>query len=279
MYGKALYDFLEWWRDQGSPALGDSVVVAHKNSLIQKGYSASSVNQRLTAIRRLAARATEEGVLPATQVVAIQRIKGTPKVAAPTHLLTAREAEGLMNTPASTIKGQRDRALLALLVACGLRRNEIVRLSVDDLKRQPRGWGLVSVIGLHQQGRIVPLPPWVRRALDKWLTVSRLTEGPMFPAVERHGCPTTKRLSAPMVGEIVKAYGKKIGLKISPRNLRRTCAVLCRRRGADLEQIQMLLGHTSIQVTEQFVATLARRMKAPNGKLGLRWRKVQKLAS
>src|SRR5258708_23761079 len=125
MYGKALHDFLDWWQQQGSPALERAVVLAHKSFLIAKGYSASSVNQRLTAVRQLALRASEEGLLPVEHAVAISRIKGARQVAAAmTNPLTSQQAEALMNAPDSgTTKGQRDRALLALLVGCGLRRN------------------------------------------------------------------------------------------------------------------------------------------------------------
>jgi integrase/recombinase XerD len=164
-------------------------------------------------------------------------------------------------------------------VACGLRRDEIVRLNVDDLHRLGSRWVLVSAIGTYRRNRIVPLPPWARLALDKWLNISLLQEGAMFRSVDRNGTPSMCRLSAPMVAEIVRSYGKQVGLKIGPRELRRTCAALCRSRGADLEQIQLLLGHSSIQVTEQFLATPPKQMKAPNGRLGLRWRRAKKLAS
>jgi len=279
MYSKALQDFIEWWRAQGSPALSKALVQEHRASLIAKGYSASSVNQRLTAVRRLAARASEEGLLPIEQAIAIQRVKGASKGRPATNLLTFQQAEELMNVPDSnSTKGQRDRALLALLVACGLRRDEIVRLNVDDLQRQESRWASVSVIGANRKKRIVPLPPWARVALDRWLNTSQLKEGAMFRAVDRNGTPRMSRLSAPMVAAIVRSYGKQVGLKISPRDLRRTCAALCRSRGADLEQIQLLLGHSSIQMTEQFLATPPKLMKAPNGRLGLRWRRAKKLA-
>jgi site-specific recombinase XerD len=281
MYGKALYDFLEWRREEGSPALSKAVVQKHRIFLIAKGYSASSINQRLTALRQLAARASEEGVLPVEHAVAISRIKGARQVAAPTTSpLTSQQAEELMNAPDSgTIKGQRDRALLALLVGCGLRRNEIVRLNVDDLQRQGSRWVLVGVIGTHRKARIVPLPHWAKLAIDKWLAAGQINEGAIFRAVDRQGAPRGRRLSSPMVLEIVKAYGKRVELRISPRGLRRTCAMLCRSRGADLEQIQLLLGHSSIQMTEQFLGTQPKPVRAPNDRLGLRWRRAKKLAS
>jgi site-specific recombinase XerD len=281
MYGKALHDFLEWWEHQGSPGLDRAVVRAHRAFLIAKGYSTSSVNQRLTAVRQLALRASEEGLLPVEHAVAISRIKGAKQVAAViTNPLTSHQAEALMNAPDSgTTKGQRDRALLALLVGCGLRRNEIVRLNVDDLRRQSGRWVLVGVIGTHRKARIVPLPPWTKLAVDKWLAMGQIRTGAIFRAVDRQGLPSERRLSSPMVLEIVKAYGKQVGLRISPRGLRWTCAMLCRSRGADLEQIQLLLGHSSIQMTEHYLGARRKPARAPNGRLGLRWRRARKLAS
>lgn len=281
MYGKALHDFLEWWRQQGSPAMNRAVVQTHRAFLVDKGYSASSVNQRLTAVRQLAVRASEEGLLPVEQAVAIARIKGARQaVGATLRPLSSQQAEALMNAPASeTVKGQRDRALLALLVGCGFRRNEIVRLNVDDLRHHDGRWVLVGVIGTHRKSRIVPLPPWAKLALDKWISLARIETGAIFRAVDRNGVPTDRRLSSPMVLEIVKGYGKQIGLKISPRGLRHTCGMLCRSRGADLEQIQLLLGYSSVYTTEQYLGARPKRAKAPNDGLGLRWRRAKKLAS
>jgi integrase len=82
-----------------------------------------------------------------------------------------------------------------------------------------------------------------------------------------------------MILSIVSGYGKQIGMEIKPRDLRRTCARLCRGSGADLEQIQLFLGHSSIQITEQFLGRRENVSSPPNDGLGLRWRRAKKLAS
>src|SRR4051794_14568361 len=81
VYRKALQDFLLWWRRQGGPALDRAFVQRYKALLIEQGYSASTINQRLTTIRQLALRASERGILPAEDAVAISRIKGTKQIA------------------------------------------------------------------------------------------------------------------------------------------------------------------------------------------------------
>jgi site-specific recombinase XerD len=281
VYRKALQDFLLCWRRQGEPALNKAFVQRYKTLLIAHGYSASTINQRLTTIRQLALRASERGILPAEDAVAISRIKGTKQIASQIgNPLTVHQVEMLMNAPdENTIKGQRDRALLALLVSCGLRRNEVVQLTVEELQRRDERWVLVGVIGIQRKSRIVPLPLWAKQAVDRWLTGAQISTGAIFQSVNRRGVASGKRLSSSMVLEIVRSYGKEVGLKISPRDLRRACASLCRSRGADLEQIQMLLGHSSIQMTEQYLGARQKPAKAPNDRLGLRWRRAKKLAS
>lgn len=281
MYRKALGDFLGWRGGQFSPPLSPFLVESHKAFLVGRHYSASSINQRLAAIRRLALKASDEGLLSADQAATILRIKGLKKTGTmPGKSLTTREAEALMNAPdPATKKGKRDRALLALLVGCGLRRGEVVRLNVENLEKQGSHWHLAGVIGIHGRARNVPLPHWAKVALDGWLTTAGIRTGPIFRALNHNGEPSDRRLSAPMVLAIVSGYGRQTGLEIKPRDLRRTCAELCRDRGAALEQIQLLLGHSSIQMTEQLLGKRQNVTSSPNDRLGLRWRRARRLAS
>lgn len=82
-----------------------------------------------------------------------------------------------------------------------------------------------------------------------------------------------------MILEIVSGYATELGLEVRPRDLRRTCAKLCRSSGGDLERIQMLLGHSSIQITEQYLGTRQDLAKAPNDRIGLRWSTPKRVAS
>jgi len=281
MYRKALGDFLIYWQGKLCPPLFQEVVESHKSYLTDRGYSPSSVNQRLAAIRRLALRAVDEGILSADHVAGVLRVKGVKKTAATQGgCLTTQQAEALMNVPDPRgKKGKRDRALLALLVGCGLRRSEVVRLNVEDVLKEGGHWQLVGVKGIYGKARMVPIPGWARVALDRWIRAARIRAGAIFRALDSNGEPTNRNLSAPMILAIVSGYGKQIGIEINPRNLRRTCAKLCRGGGADLEQIQLFLGHSSIQMTAQFLGRRENMSSPPNGRLGLRWRRTKKLAS
>jgi len=76
----------------------------------------------------------------------------------------------------------------------------------------------------------------------------------LLRSLNRHGQITGSSLSPQAVLAVVRFYGKQLGLKLQPHDLRRTCAKLCRSSGGELEQIQLLLGHASIQTTERYYA-------------------------
>ena len=78
-------------------------------------------------------------------------------------------------------------------------------------------------------------------------------------------------ISGQAILAVVSQYGRRLGLELKPHDLRRTCAKLCRGAGGELEQIQLLLGHASIQTTERYLGTQQNLVNAPNDRLGLDW--------
>lgn len=277
MYEKALRDFFTWWEEQGRPEFTKAAVQAHRAALEARGYAASTINQRLAAIRKLAVEAADNHLLSLDHAAAIARVKGIPKSGFRMgNWLTEKQAEQLINAPApETLKGKRDRALLGLLVGCGLRRRELSTLNVEDIQQRDGRWVIIDLEGKHARIRSVPVPPWVKVALDDWLSAAAFTAGRIFCAVSRHGKISSRTISEQAVLDNVRQYGKQVGLEnIRPHDLRRTCAKLCRSRGGELEQIQLLLGHSSIQVTEQYLGTKQSLQDAPNDRFVLRWQKA-----
>ena len=273
MYEKALRDFFAWWEEQGRPEFTKATVQAHRVALEAKGYAASTINQRLAAIRKLAVEAADNNLMALDHAAAIARVKGIPKSGIRIgNWLTEKQAEQLINAPTpETLKGKRDRALLGLLVGCGLRRRELSTLNVEDIQQREGRWVIVDLEGKHGRVRSVPVPPWVKVAVDDWLAAVHFTAGRIFCAVSRHGKITSRTISEQAVLDNVRQYGKQIGLEnIRPHDLRRTCAKLCRSRGGELEQIQLLLGHSSIQITEQYLGTKQDLVHAPNDAIKLR---------
>jgi integrase len=282
MYGKAIHDFLSWYRDQQLCVLTRSLLETYRTYLSGLRYSPSSVNQRLSAIRRLVSRAGDEGALSAAEALIATRIRGVRKRGIRVgNWLSPEQAEALVNAPdPRTSKGLRDRAILALLVGCALRRAELVSLETRHLERREGRWVLLDIEGKHGRIRTVPVPPWVKTAIDAWLQAAPITEGRLFRAVERGGAVTSRPICAQTVFDVVVQQGKTIGVSIRPHDLRRTCAKLCRHQGGDLEQIQLLLGHSSVQATESYLGTRRHFAEAPNDRIPIRWHTdLRKLAS
>ena len=273
LYRKALDDFLAWWEDKGRPPFQRVTVQAHRTHLQKLGYSPSTINQRLAALKKLAAEAAANGFFPMEAAAAIRDVSGIRQRGTRAgNWLTQAQAQALLDAPdQSTTKGLRDRALLALLLGCALRRAEATSLTVDHLQHRDNRPVLIDLKGKHNRIRTVPVPLWVYQAIEAWRREAHITEGPLLRAVNRHGVVSEKPLSAQAVRLVVAHYGRAIGIDhpLQAHDTRRTCAKLCRAAGADLEQIQLLLGHASILTTESYLGTRQNLNDAPNDHLGI----------
>jgi site-specific recombinase XerD len=158
--------------------------------------------------------------------------------------LTAEQGQALWQAPDhQRLKGKRDRALLALLLACGLRRHEAVALRLDHLQQREEHWAIVDLVGKRGHARTVPVPDWVRTELDDWLAAAAIDRGKLFRRVNKVGRTWGDGMNVKAVWHIVKESAKRIGLvKLAPHDLRRTCARLCHASGGELEQIQFPFG-------------------------------------
>jgi site-specific recombinase XerD len=116
-------------------------------------------------------------------------------------------------------------------------------------------WAVVDLIGKGGHIRTVPIPEWVKAALDQWTVAARVTEGRIFRAVARAAKVWGKGISQNVVWYVVKSCCERAGLEhIAPHDLRSyACAKLCHSSGGELEQIQFLLGHASVQTTERYL--------------------------
>ncbi len=168
------------------------------------------------------------------------------------------------------LKGKRDRAILALLVGCGLRREELAGLDFETIQQRDGRWVLPDLVGKGGRIRTVPLPAWVKGLVDLWSSSSGLTQGKIVRAINKKGQVWGQGITAKVIWWVVLRYAKQVDIpKLAPHDLRRTCAKLCRAAGGDLEQIQLLLGHASIQTTEDYLGTRQNLVEAVNDRLGL----------
>jgi integrase len=184
--------------------------------------------------------------------------------------LTAEQGHALWQAPdRQRLQEKRDRALLALLLACGLRRHEAVALTLDHLQLREEHWDIVDLVGKGGHVRTVPVPDWVRTELDDWLTAARIDQGRLFRRVNKVGRAWGDGMTVKAVWHIVKESAKSIGVaKLAPHDLRRTCTRLCHASGGELEQIQFLLGHVSVQTTERYLRK-QRIRSAVNDRIGI----------
>jgi hypothetical protein len=129
-----------------------------------------------------------------------------------------------------------------------------VGLKFDDVQVRQGHWAIVDLVGKGGHIRTVPIPNWAKAALDFWIASAGVTGGKIFRAVARTGKVWGKGISQNVVWYVVKSCCEKAGLlHIAPHDLRRTCAKLCHSNGGEIEQIQFLLGHASIQTTERYL--------------------------
>ncbi len=169
------------------------------------------------------------------------------------------------------LKGKRDRALLAVLIGCGLRRSEVSELTFEHIQQRDGRWAIVDIHGKGDRIRTAPMPSWTKAAIDRWSEAAQITTGRVFrPMNNRHEIIGEVLLPQNIMEAVVK-YGTKIGvLKLAPDDLRRTFAKLAHKGRAALEQIQLSLGHASIVTTERYLGVRQDLQDAPCDRLGIR---------
>ena len=246
------------------PALQDSIESRH--------LAPGTINLRLGAVRRLAYEAADGGLLSPDLAAGIRRVKGVKKIGVRLgNWLTAEQSQRLWQAPmGERLKEKRDRALLALLLACGVRRHEAVELDISHIQQCEEHWAIVDLKGKAGHTRTIPMPAWVKHVLDQWLQAANITAGKIFRRVHKIGKAWGEKLTEKAVWHVVRENAAKAEIdNLAPHDLRRTCARLCHAAGGELEQIQFLIGHVSIQTTERYLGFKQRISGAVNDKIGI----------
>jgi site-specific recombinase XerD len=141
---------------------------------------------------------------------------------------------------------------------------------VDHLQQREGHWAIVDMIGKGRHMRTIPMPDWVHGTLSQWMTAAGVHAGKLFRKVNSAGKPWGDGVTEKLVWHVVKEFAPRIGNdRLAPHDLRRTCARLCRAAGGELEQIQFLLGHVSVQTTERYLGCTQRIAAAVNDKIGI----------
>jgi integrase len=272
VYNMALNEFMAWFQQAPRPGFTKATVSAWRVSLEDRRLGSSSIIIRMSAIRKLAVEAADNGLLAPELAQGISRVKSVKSTGIRVgNWLSQRQAQALLSAPDITVSGLRDRAILAVLLGCGLRRSEVAALTFAHVQQRDGRWCIVDLVGKHGRVRTAPMPAWVKVAIDAWTSAANVGPGHVFRPVNRGGSITGERLGEKVVWQMLRRYAADVGVPgIAPHDLRRTCAKLCRAAGGELEQIQMLLGHASVQTTERYLGTKQDLVHAPNDAIRLR---------
>ena len=271
-YDHAIRDFIDWYCSEPRLSFNRTVVTRYRIALEERRYAPATINLRLAAVRQLAYEASDCGLLSPDLAAGIRRVKGAKRLSVRVgNWLSAEQGRKLIASPSGPeLRAVRNRAILAMLIGCGLRRAEVVTIAVEDFERREDHWVLVDLIGKGGHMRTVPVPGWVKSAVDAWTSSADLQGGVLFRPVGKTGKVRSTGFTAKVIWSIVRKAGADCGFgTLAPHDLRRTCARLCHQAGGELERIQFLLGHVSVQTTERYLGCKQRLRNAVNDRIGL----------
>ena len=204
-YDAALTGFLDWYRDHArGEVFSKGLVYGWRHC--RRRSSPSTINLRLSAVKKLASEAQDNGLLDPTLATGIGRVKGIKRAGVRVcNWATKQQAEQLLNAPdAATLKGNRDRALLAVLVGCGLRRTELSCMTFDHIQQRDGRWVLVDLIGKGGRIRSVPMPGFAKAAIDARTVAAGISDGLIFRAMNnRHECTGNPLLAQNIMDAVI----------------------------------------------------------------------------
>jgi integrase len=146
----------------------------------------------------------------------------------------------------------------------------LVHLKVEHIQQRDDHWAIIDLVGKGGHVRTVPVHDWVKRRIDEWTCTSGTVCGRLFRSINKAGIVWGEGLTEKVVWYVVKNFANNVGIeKIAPHDLRRTCARLCHVAGGELEQIQFLLGHVSVQTTERYLGCKQKIRDAVNDRIGI----------
>ncbi len=255
-YGRDLKDFFNFLKKDWKDVTKEDVLL-YLRELQKKGFSQRSSSRVLSSFRTFFKYLILESVIKVNPLSGIKGIRQTKSLPA---YLTMEEVEELLSLPElSNPIGKRDKAILELMYATGLRVSELVELKMGDLELDE---GFIYVMGKGGKRRMVPIGEIALKYLSIYLNVrEEFFEGKGNPFIflNYKGEPLTRQ----GLWKIIKGYGKKIGIadKLTPHTLRHSFATHLLERGADLRSIQIMLGHSRISTTQIYTHIAAERLR------------------
>ena len=153
---------------------------------------------------------------------------------------------------------------MAIALTCGLRRSEIANLKTSDIQLRDERWCIVDIKGKGGRIRTVPMVAGAKKAINDWINAAYLGGGYVFRAIRRGGHVVSGGMTAQAVHDVIKFYSGA-----APHDMRRTFAKMAHKGGAAIEQIQLTLGHSTIQTTERYLGVEQNLTSAPCDLIGI----------
>jgi integrase/recombinase XerD len=260
-YGRDIRDFEQFIQSRGTGSVLDATstdVVAYLNKLKTAGRSPSTVNRKLASVRSFYNYMQGENLISDNPARGIK----TPRIEKKElEYLSIKEIDQLLDSPDDSLKGRRDRAILEVLYATGIKVSELIDANVEDVNFR---MGFITCYGESSKTRIIPMGRPARAALEDYvyevrdqLLEDNKDEKALF--VNYYG----KRLTRQGLWKILREYGEKSGIKhkLTPNTLRNSFAVHMLQNGADLKSLQELMGHEDIMATQVYLAATKNHIK------------------
>ena len=254
---RQLGDFLASHTDCSFISSDEDTLGEYINWLKGKGKSVATVSRAIASIKGFYAYLLNEGLVESNPANVLVPDKTTQKLP---QILTSREVELLLEQPECIdAKGYRDRAMLELLYATGIRVSELISLDLSDLSLAA---GIITCHG-REHDRAIPLYPAAIRALNEYVEfirpqmIATPDEKALFVNV------SGERMSRQGFWKLIKSYQVKAGIEktITPHTLRHSFAAHLLENGADLRSIQEMLGHADISSTQIYSQLVKKQLK------------------
>jgi integrase/recombinase XerD len=246
-------------------------IIAWRDELAGRDLSGMTIRHRLAALSSLFEYLCEKNTVTHNPVKGVKR-PSVESYEGKTPALGDHQARKLLEAPnGSTVKGKRDRAILAALLYHALRRDELCRLKVKDFKQERRGVPHLKVSGKGGKTRYVPLHPAAGGLIHEYLEAAghELEEnGALFRSTSNNRVAGLQKAITPdAVYKMVQKYSDKLGFKIGAHSLRATAATNALDHQADIAKVQEWLGHANIATTRIYDHRKTRPEDSPTFKV------------
>lgn len=188
-YDHAIREFVGWYCSEPRLAFNRTVVLRYRIHLEQRQYAPATINLRLAAVRRVAYEAADAGLLSPELAAGIRRVKGVRRLGVRLgNWLTPEQGRRLLECAhPATLREVRDHAMVTMLIGCGLRRGELLALTMESVQQREEHWVIAELVGKGGHVRTVPIPDWVKSATDAWTAAAGISEGRIFRAINKAG--------------------------------------------------------------------------------------------